>query len=135
MEFKVPEKVSLLHPSRFMDTHPDARAAGPHLVLPNGELDRACRWSSSSPEVAFHRLADLGFLLPRSRRLGCNNLSDLDPANATGIESVVEAFMRGLGQVVELAGLLDEVFFMYGDDTSLGVEIGADGPHLSRGPL
>jgi len=105
----------------FMDAYPGANAAGLCLVLPNSEPDQACRWSSHSTEVAFHCRTDPGFLFPRSRRLGYNNWSYLDPANATGIESVVEVFMRGLGQIMQLAGLLDEVLFMYGDDTSLGV--------------
>lgn len=100
----------------FMDAHPDAGAAGPRLVLPNGELDRACRRSFPSPQVAFYRLTLLSFLFPRSRRFGRYNLSYLDPDETTEVDSVVGAFMMVRGEAIEQVGLLDESFFMYGED-------------------
>jgi GT2 family glycosyltransferase len=100
----------------FMNAHPDAGAAGPRLVLSNGELDRACRRSFPTPEVAFYRLTRLSLLFPRSRRFGRYNLSYLDPAETTEVDSVVGAFMMVRGQVVQQVGLLDECFFMYGED-------------------
>jgi hypothetical protein len=100
----------------FMTAHPDAGAAGPRLVLPNGELDRACRRSFPSPEVAFYRLTGLSFLFPRSQRFGRYNLTHLDPSITTEVDSVVGAFMLVRGEVVRQVGLLDERFFMYGED-------------------
>ena len=100
----------------FMDAHPEAGAAGPRLVLPDGQLDRACRRSFPTPEIACYRLTGLSFLFPRSRRFGRYNLSYLDPAETTEVDSVVGAFMMVRGKAVEQAGLLDESFFMYGED-------------------
>jgi len=100
----------------FMDAHPEAGAAGPRLVLPNGQLDRACRRSFPTPEVALYRLTGLSLLFPRSRRFGRYNLGYLDPAETTEVDSVVGAFMMVRGQVVRQVGLLDENFFMYGED-------------------
>lgn len=100
----------------FMAAHPDAGAAGPRLVLPNGELDRACRRSFPSPEVSFYRLTGLSFLFPRSRRFGRYNMTYLDPSVTTQVDSVVGAFMMVRGEVVRQVGLLDERFFMYGED-------------------
>jgi len=100
----------------FMDAHPKAGAAGPRLVLPNGELDRACRRSFPSPEVSFYRLTGLSFLFPRSPRFGRYNLTFLDPAISTEVDSVVGAFMMVRSQAVRQVGLLDERFFMYGED-------------------
>jgi N-acetylglucosaminyl-diphospho-decaprenol L-rhamnosyltransferase len=100
----------------FMEAHPEAGAAGPRLVLPNGELDRACRRSFPTPEVAFYRLIGLSFLFPRSRRFGRYNLGYLDPSETTEVDSVVGAFMMARGKAVQQAGLLDENFFMYGED-------------------
>ncbi len=100
----------------FMDAHPEAGAAGPRLVLPDGQLDRACRRSFPTPEIACYRLTGLSFLFPRSRRFGRYNLSYLDPAETTEVDSVVGAFMMVRGEAVEQVGLLDESFFMYGED-------------------
>jgi len=100
----------------FMDAHPEAGAAGPRLVLPNGQLDRACRRSFPTPEVALYRLTGLSFLFPRSPRFGRYNLSFRDPDETIEVDSVVGAFMMARGKAVQQAGLLDENFFMYGED-------------------
>jgi N-acetylglucosaminyl-diphospho-decaprenol L-rhamnosyltransferase len=100
----------------FMDAHPEAGAAGPRLVLPDGQLDRACRRSFPTPEVAFYRLTGLSFLFPRSPRFGRYNLSFRDPDETVEVDSVVGAFMMARGEAVQQVGLLDENFFMYGED-------------------
>jgi len=100
----------------FMDAHPEAGAAGPRLVLPNGRLDRACRRSFPTPEVAFYRLSGLSLLFPRSRRFGRYNLGYFDPAETTEVDSLTGAFMMMRGETVQQVGLLDESFFMYGED-------------------
>lgn len=100
----------------FMESHPEAGAAGPKLVLPDGRLDRAARRSFPSPEVAFYRLFGLSALFPRSRRFGRYNLTYLDPDATTEVDSVCGAFMLVRARVVEEVGPLDEAFFMYGED-------------------
>lgn len=100
----------------FMDTHPDAGAAGPKLVLVNGDLDLACRRSFPTPEVIFYRVVRLGRLFPRSRRFGRYNLTYLDPDSLHEVDSVVGAFMLVRAAAISAVGLLDERFFMYGED-------------------
>jgi hypothetical protein len=100
----------------FMDAHPESGAAGPRLVLTNGQLDRACRRSFPTPEVAFYRLTGLSFFFPRSPRFGRYNLTFLDPDETAEVDSVVGAFMMVRGETVQQVGLLDESFFMYGED-------------------
>jgi len=99
-----------------MEAHPQAGAAGPRLVLPNGELDRACRRSFPTLQVSFYRLTGLSFLFPRSRRFGRYNMTYLDPSITTEVDSVVGAFMMVRSEAVRQVGLLDENFFMYGED-------------------
>jgi len=100
----------------FMEAHPQAGAAGPKLILPDGRPDRAARRSFPTPEVAFYRLFGLSALFPRSRRFGRYNLTYLDPDTTTEVDSVCGAFMLVRARVVEEIGLLDEAFFMYGED-------------------
>jgi N-acetylglucosaminyl-diphospho-decaprenol L-rhamnosyltransferase len=100
----------------FMDAHSDAGAAGPKLVLPNGDLDLACRRSFPTPEVIFYRVVQLGKLFPRSRRFGRYNLTYLDPDTLHEVDSVVGAFMLVRAAAIAGVGLLDERFFMYGED-------------------
>jgi N-acetylglucosaminyl-diphospho-decaprenol L-rhamnosyltransferase len=99
----------------YLDAHPQAGAAGPKLVLPTGELDRACRRSLAF-EAFVYRILGLSLLFPRSRRFGQYNLTYLSPDVETEVGAVVGAFMLVRREAISQAGLLDEAFFMYGED-------------------
>jgi N-acetylglucosaminyl-diphospho-decaprenol L-rhamnosyltransferase len=103
----------------FMDAHPQAGAAGPRLVREDGSLDRACRRSFPTPEVAFYRMSGLSRILPRHRRFGRYNVTYLPPDVTTEVDSVVGAFMLIRREVLLQVGLLDERFFMYAEDLDL----------------
>jgi N-acetylglucosaminyl-diphospho-decaprenol L-rhamnosyltransferase len=100
----------------FMAEHPDAGISGPKLVLPDGSLDLACRRSFPTPEVSAYRLTGLSRLFPRSPRFGRYNLTYLDPDQVTEIDSVEGAFMLVRAEAIAQTGLMDEQFFMYGED-------------------
>ncbi|MGQ9680936.1 MAG: glycosyltransferase family 2 protein [Anaerolineae bacterium] len=136
---QVPRYVLLLNPDTllqpgdlaamlgFLEEHPEAGAVGPRLVRQDGTLDRACRRSFPSPEVALYRLSGLSRLFPRSRRFGRYNLEYLDPNETTEVDSLVGAFMLIRGPVLDAVGLLDERFFMYGEDIDLCYRIKEQG--------
>ena len=100
----------------YMDAHPGCGAAGPKLVLPNGELDLACRRSFPSPEISFYRMTGLSKFFPRSRLFGRYNVTYLSPDVETEVDSVVGAFMLVRREAIAQVGLLDETFWMYGED-------------------
>lgn len=100
----------------YLDQHADVGAVGPKLLLPDGSLDRACRRSFPSPEVAFYRMVGLAALFPRSPRFGRYNLTYLDPNQTTEVDALVGACMLLRRSVIAEVGLLDEQFFMYGED-------------------
>jgi len=100
----------------YLDQHPAVGAVGPKLLLPDGSLDLACRRSFPTPAIAFYRLFGLSRLFPRSRRFAAYNMTYLDPDVETEVDSVVGACMMVRATVVREVGLLDESFFMYGED-------------------
>jgi len=100
----------------FISSRPEAGVVGPRLVLPNGALDKACRRSFPSPEVSFYRMFGLSRLFPKHRRFGAYNLTYLDENQEAEVDSVVGAFMMLRSQAILDVGLLDEAFFMYGED-------------------
>jgi GT2 family glycosyltransferase len=101
---------------RFMDQNPQYGVAGPKLVLADGSLDLACRRGFPTPEVSFYHMIKLARLFPGSRRFARYNMTFLDPDQPTPVDSVVGAFMMVRREAIEAVGLLDETFFMYGED-------------------
>ena len=100
----------------FMEAHSEAGAAGPRLVREDGSLDLACRRSFPTPSAFLYRMMGLSKLFPESRRFGRYNLTYLDPNELTEVDSVVGAFMLVRAEAIHQVGLLDETFFLYGED-------------------
>jgi GT2 family glycosyltransferase len=101
---------------QFFDTHPDAGMVGCKILNPDGTLQLACRRSFPTPWVAFTKLVGLGTLFPKSRWFGRYNLTYLDPDQTTEVDAISGSFMMVRREVVGQVGLLDERFFMYGED-------------------
>lgn len=132
---KAPDFVLLLNPDTllpsraladmiaFMEARPDCGAAGARLVRADGSLDKACRRSFPTPEVSFWRLTGLSFLFPKHPRFGRYNLTYIDDSESIEVDSVVGAFMMIRRAALSDAGLLDETFFMYGEDLDLAYRI------------
>lgn len=111
----------------YMDAHPEVGAAGPKLVLPDGSLDLACRRSLPTIEVSLWRLIGFSRLFPRSRRFARYNLTFLDPGEEAEVGALVGAFMIVRREAIQQVGLLDETFFMYGEDLDWCKRIGEAG--------
>ncbi len=100
----------------FMDSRPEVGVAGPKLVLNDGSLDKACRRGFPTPLVSFYHYSGLARLFPRNRRFGRYNMTFADEDEELEVDSVVGAYMQLRKPVIEAVGLLDEAFFMYGED-------------------
>ena len=90
--------------------------AGPKLVRLDGSLDKACRRSFPTPITSLWHMLYLDRLFPKSPRFSRYNLSYLDPDEITRVDAIVGAFMLVRSEAIVRAGLLDETFFMYGED-------------------
>lgn len=99
-----------------MDARPEIGIVGPRLVLPDGSLDLACRRSFPSPAVSLYRFTGLARMFPRHRQFGRYNMTFADPEEELEVDAVVGACMVVRGEAIARVGLLDEDFFMYGED-------------------
>jgi hypothetical protein len=118
----------------YMDRDTNIGAAGPKLLLPDGNLDLACRRSFPTPEISFYRFMGLSKLFPKSRRFGRYNMTYLDPDLETEVDSVVGAFMMVRREAIEQVGLLNETFFMYGEDLDWAYRIKQRGWKIKYNP-
>lgn len=115
---------------RFMDEHPDAGAAGCSILNPDGTFAPESRRSFPTPSVAFYRLTGLSRFFPRSPIFGRYNLTYLPIDEESEVDALSGSCMMvrhaslyednagAKTQHLEQhgAGLLDEGFFMYGED-------------------
>ena len=118
----------------YLESRPWVGAAGPKLILPNGKLDLACRRSFPSPSVSFWHFTGLAKIFPKSELFGRYNMTFVDPDLDIEVDSVVGAFMLIRSETVSSAGLLDERFFMYGEDLDWAFRIREDGWQIRYNP-
>ena len=111
----------------YLDGHAEVGCATARLVLPDGRLDLACRRSFPTPAVAFFRMTLLSRIFPGSRRFGRYNLTYLPDNLESEIDAPCGAFMMVRSTVVDQVGLLDESYFMYGEDLDWAFRIKAAG--------
>jgi GT2 family glycosyltransferase len=119
----------------FMDANADVGCSTARLVLEDGSLDLACRRSFPTPSAAFFRLSHISRLFPTSRRLAGYNLGHLDQDEEAEIDAPCGAFMMVRREVAEQVGLLDERYFMYGEDLDWAYRIKAAGWRVTYTPV
>ena len=100
----------------FMDKHPECGMAGCKVLNPDGTLQLACRRNIPTLADAFFKLSGLSRLFPRSRRMARYNLTYLPADRVAIVDAVSGSFLMTRREVVNKIGLLDERFFMYGED-------------------
>lgn len=100
----------------YMDSHPNVGASGCKVVLPNGELDKACRRGFPTPSASFYYAFGFSKLFPNVPRFNQYQLGYLDPDESYPVDCLVGAFMMVRREVIDQVGGLDEEFFMYGED-------------------
>jgi len=104
---------------KFMDNHPRVGAAGCKILNSDGTLQLSCRRSFPTPWVALSKLLGLGRIFPRSRIFGRYNLTYLDPQQMAPVDALSGSFMFLRRETLQEVGLLDEEYFMYGEDLDL----------------
>jgi GT2 family glycosyltransferase len=112
---------------RFMRKRQDAGIAGCRVVHPDGSLQLACRRSIPRPSTALYRFMGLSRLFPRSRRFARYNLTYLDEREINEVEAVSGSFLMVRDEVIRDIGLLDQDYFLYGEDLDFCLRAGRKG--------
>jgi GT2 family glycosyltransferase len=107
----------------FMDMHADAGGVGVKMIDGKGHFLPESKRSLPTPQVAFYKMFGMATLFPKSKRFGKYHLGYLDKNNTHQIEVLSGAFMMLRKAVLDKIGLLDEDYFMYGEDIDLSYRI------------
>ncbi len=107
----------------FMDRHPDAGGLGVKMLDGQGRFLPESKRGLPTPGVAFCKIFGLSSLFPKSKVFGKYHLGYLDKDKTHEVDVLSGAFMLLRKEALEKTGLLDEAFFMYGEDIDLSHRI------------
>jgi GT2 family glycosyltransferase len=107
----------------FMDTHPEAGALGVKMLDGKGNFLPESKRGLPTPIVAFYKTFGLSSLFPKSRIFNRYHLGFLDENEIHEVDVLAGAFMLIRKSVLDKIGLLDEDYFMYGEDIDLSYRI------------
>lgn len=101
---------------KFLDKREDVGCLGCKVVLASGKLDKACKRGFPSPWNSLSYFLHLDRLFPGSKKFGGYNATYIHEDEESEIECLVGAFMMLRKETIEKVGMLDDTFFMYGED-------------------
>ena len=107
----------------FMDAHPMAGGVGVKMLKCDGGKAMESRRGLPSPLTAFYKMCGLCARYPRSRRFGKYYMSYLDWDKPVQIEVISGAYCLLRRTAIDKVGMLDEDFFMYGEDIDLSYRL------------
>ncbi len=107
----------------FMDSHPEAGALGVKLLDGSGSYLPESKRGFPSPWVAFCKTVGLSALFSKSRLFNGYYLGHLGENDTNPVDVLAGCFMFIRRAALDKAGLLDEAFFMYGEDIDLSYRI------------
>ena len=107
----------------FMEKHPETGGLGVRMIDGNGVFLPESKRSLPSPSSAFYKIFGLSFLFPKSKKFGQYHLNYLDEHQTHEIDVISGAFFMTSKKVLDKVGVLDEDFFMYGEDIDLSYRI------------
>jgi len=99
-----------------MESDPKVGALGVRMVDGQGQFLRESKRGLPTPEAAFFKLTGLANWFPRHPRLAAYHLGHLNPESDHDVSILAGAFMWVRSSVAQEIGLLDERYFMYGED-------------------
>lgn len=107
----------------FMDRHPDAGGLGITMIDGSGNYLPESKRGFPSPWVAFCKAFGLTALFPKSGLFAGYYLGHLDKDKTHAVDVLAGAYMLMRREALNKTGLLDETFFMYGEDIDLSYRI------------
>jgi O-antigen biosynthesis protein len=107
----------------FMETHHDAGGLGVKMIDGRGHFLPESKRALPTPWVAFYKIFGLSKLFPRSRKFGRYHLGHIPREETSEVEVLAGAFMFLRKETLDKVGLLDEDYFMYGEDIDLSYRI------------
>ena len=107
----------------FFDENPDAGGLGVRMVDGKGNFLPESKRGLPTPKVAFFKIFGLSRFFPKSKLFGSYHLGYLNEHEVNKVDVLSGAFLLFKKEVSDKIGMLDEAFFMYGEDIDFSYRI------------
>lgn len=107
----------------FVSDKPECGGLGIRMINGKGEFLPESKRGLPTPAVAFYKLSGLSKLFPKSKKFNRYHAGHISENENGEVDILSGAFMMIRGEALDKAGLLDETFFMYGEDIDLSYRI------------
>lgn len=108
---------------KFMNDHPEAGAIGAKMINEEGLFLPESKRALPSPATSFFKITGLAGVFPRSSVFNRYYMPQVGTDETAPIEVIPGAFMFIRREALEKAGILDEDYFMYGEDIELSYRL------------
>lgn len=103
----------------LLDEHPEIGSTGVSMYNANGTYARESKRGVPTAKVSFYKMSGMAALFPKHRSFAKYHMGYLDPLSSNEVEILSGAFNMMRRETLDEVGLLDETFFMYGEDIDL----------------
>lgn len=107
----------------FMDARPQAGGLGIRMLDGGGRFLKESKRGLPTPRVAFYKMFGIAALFKNSKKYGQYHLTYLSEHQNHPVDILAGAFMLMRKSLLNQIGLLDEKYFMYGEDIDLSYRI------------
>lgn len=111
----------------YLTKNPEVGALGVRMLDGRGRFLPESKRGLPTPIVSFYKIFGFSKLFPKSKFFNRYSLGYLDELQNHEVDVLCGAFMFMRAAALEQVGLLDEAFFMYGEDIDLSYRIQLSG--------
>ncbi len=119
----IPTKASIHDTLAFMDAHPRAGGLGVRMLKSDGTKALESRRGIPTPMTAFYKMCGLCTRYPEHPKFGHYYMGGISWDEPQQIEVISGAFFMIRKSALDAVGLLDEDYFMYGEDIDLSYRL------------
>lgn len=119
----------------YLESHQTIDVATCRVELPDGSLDPACHRGFPTPWAAFTYFSGLERMFPRTILFSQYHQGYKNVTQEHLVDCISGAFFLLRRSIIEKIGLLDEAFFMYGEDIDWCYRIRQKGYYIGYYPL
>ena len=107
----------------YMDQQPEVGGLGVRMIDGKGKFLPESKRGLPTPKAAFYKMTGLASVFPQSKEFGRYHMKYLPEFETNEVDVLAGAFMMLRKETLDKIGLLDEQFFMYGEDIDLSYRI------------